>query len=205
MTFTIEKQTVITLHLHRQAVHLLFSIHYPSILHLALNSQVTDHFLQRRQRQEELLVECYLQICHRGIQNITKNTWGQWKLWRGIQEFLHAFKWWSSSTVIRISVFGFLFKLSVVVWFSFLCFVFCVCRILFGFGIKAYLQQIPQNRLKCNTAVMQLSLFSITSHTSAISDPIILFQSIYSQNGCLFCSLHDGYDIKSGATYLYLW
>lgn len=73
--------------------------------------------------------------------------------------------------------------------------------VLFGFGfcVKAYLQQILQN-----TAVMQLSLFSITSHATAISNPIILFQSIHSQNGCLFCSLDDGYDIKTEATYLYL-
>lgn len=29
----------------------MFSIHYPSIMHLTLNSQVTDRFLQPRQRQ----------------------------------------------------------------------------------------------------------------------------------------------------------
>ena len=150
MTFTLEKQTVINI--ASPQISSIFAVFYSLSKHYAFDSEFSSDWplSTTKTKAEELLVENYLQICRRWTQNITRNTWGQWKSWSGIQEFLHIFNWWSSSAVLRISVFGLLFKLSAVVWFSFLCFGFCV---------KAYLQQILQNRLKRNNSSYAIESF----------------------------------------------
>lgn len=124
MTFTLEKQTVINI--ASPQISSIFAVFYSLSKHYAFDSEFSSDWplSTTKTKAEELLVENYLQICRRWTQNITRNTWGQWKSWSGIQEFLHIFNWWSSSAVLRISVFGLLFKLSAVVWFSFLCFGF---------------------------------------------------------------------------------
>lgn len=168
MTFTLEKQTVINI--ASPQISSIFAVFYSLSKHYAFDSEFSSDWplSTTKTKAEELLVENYLQICRRWTQNITRNTWGQWKSWSGIQEFLHIFNWWSSSAVLRISVFGLLFKLSAVVWFSFLCFGFFLRGGgrgggggLFGFGfcVKAYLQQILQNRLKRNNSSYAIESF----------------------------------------------